>query len=134
MKKFILNKETGELIPWSEFVHEKADDSADTHEKEAQLEQKTDNIVNKEESKDVLTEEISKQAVIPQTIKEGDKLEQKTGVENIVVKKTDTTDLGPPGDRPHVKKVKKRTVKRHKESQDTDLQPIVKKKKVWLTL
>ena len=141
MKKFILDRETNELIPWSEFVHEK----------EQVASQSTDNQELKEEEidKDKSIEQEGERQIVeadnPTDTDKDNKGEAVSQVNDTEKQRTEdkvvlgSGQLGPPGEKKEVlpkKSNRKRKFKgpklKIKESDIVDSPPI--KKREWISL
>ena len=137
MKKFILDRETDELIPWSEFVHEK---DQETSEKDIDREVK---VVESNQDKSI--EEEGKRQLAEadtQVNKESDKEETPEKKDEIISEDKVVIGSGlsgPPGEKKEVNKKKtplKRKFKGPKlKTRETDIvdSPPVKKRE-WISL
>lgn len=135
MKKFILERDTGDLIPWSEYVH----DTDDTRGRDSKQNVKDD--LDKEEKvemknvEDPEGENIDEKA--EDTVK-GATDTVKGDIDEVVIKNIDDEQLGPPGIRSDNNKKKKRKKKERssniddKKGVDAGDGPVVKKKRAWV--
>ena len=119
MKKFVLDKGTGELVPWSEFVHEKVDDNNSVTVNQAgndEGEKKLENLEKKASEEEIENVEKIDDLENKSTSQIVEELkEEKSGddeLDKVVIKKTDADELGPPGIRPTKKRAQKRPRKR----------------------
>lgn len=146
MKKFILDKETNKLIPWSEYIHEKKDPavkkddsipSEDIHSKSGEIAQEAqaaDSIVDKvrtetehtggEARREIYTkpDEPKVAAEEGQELKESDKVVFTKGLD------------GPPGERKKKRKVKEAVIDTTDGSQKKAKLTYQPLKKPWISL
>lgn len=119
MKKFILDKDTDKLIPWSEYIHEKkevdvskddkkSDEDSDSRSIELSQEaKKTDSSADKAGAEAQSTGSEVRREIYPEPDKSGEKVKEEVGEsDKVVVTKEDS---GPPG---VIEKKKKKKVKR----------------------
>lgn len=139
MKKYILDKDTNKLIPWSQFIHDKEQTNVKKEEKEEERQTETRKLEDSEIAEDIIKREadIYKRQLSPVNEEADAKVPDLTEkVDDKVVLSSGKS--GPPGNRKEskVKKGIKRKFQGPKlqiENKDNVDSP-AHKKRVWISL